>query len=56
MNKIKNDPVEFAEKYLGVELTKWQKCYLRLLKKQQRINMLGRRGNLHRIWVNKEEN
>ena len=54
MNKLKNDPVEFAEKYLGFKLTKWQKCILiKASQGETGLYMLNGIGRVNTVWVNK---
>ncbi|MGZ9868164.1 hypothetical protein ACU3L3_07055 [Priestia endophytica] len=57
MNKIKNDPVEFAEKYLGIELQEWQKQILiKASQGETGLYMLNGRGRVNTVWINKGRN
>lgn len=44
LEKCKNDPVYFAEKYLGLELLQWQKAYLKLINKYKHVCFVGNRN------------
>jgi hypothetical protein len=43
LEKCKSDVVYFGEKYLGIELLPWQKTYLRLLQKGNKVCFIGSR-------------
>lgn len=48
IQKLKDDPVYFAEKYLGLELADWQKHVLYAYQKGQSIRSFGvRSGKTH---------
>ena len=42
LEKCKNDPVYFAEKYLGAELKQWQKIYLKIIHKHSGLYFSSR--------------
>lgn len=44
LNKCKNDPVYFVEKYLGFELLTWQKVYLKLYQSKVNFIWAGKRN------------
>jgi hypothetical protein len=44
LEKCKNDPAYFAEKYLGLELLSWQKTYLKLITKYKHVCFVGHRN------------
>lgn len=43
LDRCKNDPAYFAEKYLGLELKPWQKAYLKLINKYEHVCFVGNR-------------
>lgn len=43
LDKCKNDMIYFAEKYLGLELTKWQKLYLKCWQNEKFVFIFGGR-------------